>query len=118
MTQPYIYAVWIVKPGREDDFVDGWRELSEWTSANAPGAGVDQLFQDEGQPSRFVSMRPWADRNAIAVWRSQLGYQERVGRLRELLETFTPADFRLRAEVSGAELPVARSAWADHVGKP
>lgn len=108
-------GVWIVKPGREEAFVDGWRELAEWTAANAPGAGVGRLLQDEDQPTRFISIGPWDDRDAIAAWRSQLGFQERIGKLREMLETFTPASLELRAEVAAAPLSAERSAWRDHV---
>jgi len=115
MSQPYTFGVWIVRPGREEDFVAGWRELAEWTAANAPGAGIGRLLQDEDQPSRFISIGPWDDKDAIAAWRSQLGFQERVGRLREMLETFTPANLELRAEVAAAPLSAKRSAWVDHV---
>jgi heme-degrading monooxygenase HmoA len=114
MTQPYAYAVWIVRAGCEEDFVSAWRELAEWTEANAPGAGVGRLFQDDDQPSRFMSLWSWDDEEAIAVWRSQLGFQERVGRLRELLETYTPATFRMRIEVAAAR-PSTPSAWVNHV---
>jgi quinol monooxygenase YgiN len=115
MSQPYAFAVWIVKPGREDDFIAGWRELTEWTAANAPGAGASRLLQDEDQPLRFISIGRWGDRNAAAVSRSQLGFQERVGKLREMLETYTPANLELRAEVAAAPLSAQRSAWVDHV---
>jgi len=115
MSQPYTYGVWIVKPGREGDFIAGWRDLAEWTTANAPGAGSVQLFQDEDQPSRFLSLGSWDDKDAIAAWRSQLGFQERVAKLRELLETYTPANLELRVEVEGASVPAKRSAWADHL---
>ncbi len=116
--QPYTYGVWIVKPGREKDFVAGWRELAEWTTANSPGAGIGRLFQDENQPHRFISLGAWDDKDAIAAWRSQLGYQERVGKLRETLETFTPATLELRAEVAATSLGSQRSAWVDHVEMP
>ena len=115
MFQPYTYGVWIVKPGREEDFVAGWRELAEWTAANAPGAGIGRLFQDEDQPGRFISIGAWDDRDAIAAWRSLLGYQERVGALREMLETFTPATLHLRGEAAAAPLSATRSAWGDHL---
>ena len=115
MSQPYSYGVWIVKPGREEDFLAGWRELAEWTAANAPGAGVARLLQDEQQPSRFISIGLWDDKEASAAARSQLGFQERVGRLRALLETYTPANLELRAEVAAAPLSAKRSAWVDHV---
>lgn len=115
MSQPYTFAVWSVRPGREDDFVAGWRELAEWTAANAPGAGISRLLQDEDQPTRFISVGPWDDKDAIAASRSQLGFQERIARLREMLETFTPANLALRAEVAAAPLSARRSAWVDHV---
>jgi len=115
MPQPYTFGVWIVRPGREDDFVAGWRGLAEWTAANAPGAGVSRLLQDENQPSRFISLGSWDDKDAIAAWRSRLGFQERVAKLREMLETYTPAHLELRAEVAAASVSAKRSAWADHV---
>ena len=117
MSQPYTFGVWIVKPGREQDFVAGWRELAEWTAASAPGAGIGRLFQDEDQPTRFISLVPWDDTDAIARSRSRLGYQERVARLREMLETFTPANLELRVEVAAAPLSARRSLWGDHVEK-
>jgi len=115
LSEPYTYDVWIVKPGREGDFVAAWRELAEWTTATAPGAGSGRLFQDKEQPSRFISIGSWDDKDAIAAWRSQLGFQERVGKLREMLETFTPANLELRAEVAATSLSAKRSAWVDHV---
>jgi heme-degrading monooxygenase HmoA len=115
MFKPYSYGVWIVKAGREEDFVAGWRELAEWTAANAPGAGIGRLFQDENQPHRFISVGAWDDKDAIAAWRSQLGFQERIGKLRDMLETFTPATLMLRAEAAAAPLSAERSAWKDHV---
>ncbi len=115
MSQPYTYGVWIVKPGREDDFVAAWREMAEWGAMNAPGAGVARLLQDEDQPMRFISIGPWDDKDALAASRSQLGFQERVAKLREMLETYTPASLELRAEVAAAPLSAKRSAWGDHV---
>ena len=113
--QPYTFGVWIVKPGREHDFVAGWRELAEWTAATSPGAQICRLMQDEDQPLRFISIGSWDDKDAIASSRSQLGFQERIAKLREMLETFTPATLELRAEVAAAPLSAKPSLWADHV---
>jgi heme-degrading monooxygenase HmoA len=115
MSHRYAYGVWIVRPGKEEAFAAGWREFAEWTTANAPGAGNGRLFQDENQPHRFISIWAWEDGAAIAAWRSQLGYQERVGKLREMLETFTPADLELRVDVAAATVPSTPSAWVDHL---
>ena len=115
MPQPYTYGVWIVKPGREDDFVAAWREMATWRAAHAPGVGVARLLQDEDQPMRFISIGPWDDKDALASSRSQLGFQEHLGKLREMLETYTPATLELRAEVAAAPLSAKRSAWVDHL---
>jgi heme-degrading monooxygenase HmoA len=98
----YTYSVWIVRPGREEEFVAAWRELAEWTTANAAGVGPARLLQDERQPTRFISLAPWDSRRAIAAWRALPGYGERIARLRGLVETFTPAELDLRVEATAA----------------
>jgi heme-degrading monooxygenase HmoA len=99
MVDLYTHGVWVVRSGREEEFVARWRELAEWTAANVPGAGTARLLQDEDHPGRFISIGPWGSRDAVRSWRSLLGFQERLGRLRELLETFTASTLALRAEV-------------------
>jgi len=102
MVDLYTYAVWVVRSGCEDEFVARWREMAEWTAQNVPGAGTARLLQDEDHPGRFISLGPWESREAVASWRSLLGFQERIGRMRDLLETFTRSTMTLRAEVEGA----------------
>jgi heme-degrading monooxygenase HmoA len=99
----YTHHVWVVKSGREEEFVRRWRELAEWTAANVPGAGTARLLQDMDHPGRFISVAPWESREALASWRSLLGYQERLGRVRDLLETFTPSTLALRAKVKPSD---------------
>ena len=102
MVELYTYAVWIVKSGCEDEFVSRWREMAEWTAENVPGSGTARLLQDEDHPGRFISLGPWESREAVSSWRSLLGFQERIGRMRELLETFTRSTLTQRAEVEAA----------------
>lgn len=103
----YTHHVWVVRSGREEEFVARWKDLAEWTAANVPGAGTARLLQDMEHPGRFISVAPWETREALSSWRSLLGYQERLGRVRELLETFTPSTLALRAQV---EPPAAAAA--------
>jgi heme-degrading monooxygenase HmoA len=49
------------------------------------------LLRDREQPSRFISFGPWPDDEAIAGWRGSSGFKERVGRIRDLLQDFSPA---------------------------
>jgi len=97
--QLYTCGRWAVVPGREEEFVTAWTELAEWTAANVSGASWATLLQEEGSESRFISFGPWASLNAIEGWRASAGFQERVGRIREMLESFEPGVFRRRAGV-------------------
>jgi heme-degrading monooxygenase HmoA len=101
----YTHGVWVVRSGREEEFVARWRELAEWTAANVPGAGEARLLQDEDHPGRFISIGPWESRDAVRSWRSLLGFQERLGNLRELLETTTVSTLTLRVVVDPAVAP-------------
>ena len=97
--QFYTHGTWVVKPGNEDEFVRTWTEFADWTRANVPGAGTGRLLRDREQPNRFVSFGPWESLDAIAAWRQMPQFQETVGKMRELLETFEPHTLDLVAEV-------------------
>jgi quinol monooxygenase YgiN len=86
----YTVGEWFVRPSREDDFVDAWREMAEWTANEfAPGATA-VLARDRENPSRFVSFGPWESDGLVAAWRQSEGFATRVTRIRELLERFEP----------------------------
>jgi heme-degrading monooxygenase HmoA len=86
----YTLGEWVVKPGREDDFVESWREMAEWTANEfAPGATA-VLARDRADPSRFVSFGPWESDEQVNAWRENDGFVLRVGRIRELLKRFEP----------------------------
>lgn len=76
-----------------------WTELAEWTAANMSGASWATLLQEEGGESGFISFGPWASAEAIEQWRASAGFQERVGRIRDMLVGFEPGVFRRRAGV-------------------
>jgi heme-degrading monooxygenase HmoA len=86
----YTLGEWIVKPGREDAFVEAWREMAQWTADEfAPGATA-VLVRDRSNPSRFVSFGPWDSDELVSAWRESEGFASRVGRIRELLDRFEP----------------------------
>jgi heme-degrading monooxygenase HmoA len=85
----YTHTTWRVKPGREDDFVERWAEWAEWSHRQ----GLQEealLLRDVDSPQRFVSFGPWESVDVIRGWRTLPGYQERVERLREVLDGFDP----------------------------
>lgn len=98
MGQPFTHGTWTVTPGREQDFVAAWTELAEWTFREVPGGVWAKLLRDAAAPNRFVSFGPWESLEAIDRWRALPGWQERVGRLRELLDDFQPSTLELVVE--------------------
>jgi heme-degrading monooxygenase HmoA len=95
----YTSGTWTVIPGREEDFVAAWTEMARWTLESVPGAKWAKLLQHQEKRNVFVSVGPWESAEAIEAWRASSGFQERVGRIRELLEGFEPGVFEQRAEV-------------------
>jgi heme-degrading monooxygenase HmoA len=91
LSQPYTCGIWTVKPGREEEFINGWQELADWTLSEVPGAMWARLLQDRSNPSRFVSVGPWASLDAIEAWRGLPAWREQVERLRGLLDGFEPS---------------------------
>jgi heme-degrading monooxygenase HmoA len=96
MEKPYTHTTWRVMAGREDEFVRRWNEWVDWSRQ----AGLETpalLLRDLEDPRAFVSFGPWANAAAVRSWRSLPGYQERVARLREVLESFEPRTLEIVA---------------------
>jgi heme-degrading monooxygenase HmoA len=89
MEQPYTHTTWHVKQGSEDEFVARWEEWVEWSHREGLAAPA-LLLRDAEDPSMFVSFGPWASLSAVQNWRALAGYQERVARLSEVVESFEP----------------------------
>jgi heme-degrading monooxygenase HmoA len=87
MDAPWTSGSWTVKDGMADDFIAAWRELAEWTVGQYPGSRA-WLLQDRDRPQVFLSAGPWNSDEAIATWRASDGFQQRVARIRETLESF------------------------------
>lgn len=99
MGQPFTSGKWIVKEGREKEFIDAWRELAEWSLREVQGAISARLLQDRDDSRLFLSFGPWESLDAIEAWREMPGFKERVGKLRELLDGFEPHTLDVVAEV-------------------
>jgi heme-degrading monooxygenase HmoA len=97
----YTLGDWIVRPGREDEFIEAWHEMAEWTANEfAPGASA-VLVRDRENRSRFVSFGPWESEDQVSRWRESEGFASRVGRIRELLDRFEPQTLDPVASVGG-----------------
>jgi heme-degrading monooxygenase HmoA len=89
METHYTHTTWRVKHGSEEEFVRRWDEWAEWSRRQ--GLVEDALLlRDTDDPQRFVSFAPWESVATIAGWRALPGYQERVDRLRRVVDGFEP----------------------------
>lgn len=99
MGQPYSSGVWIAKLGREAEFVAAWQEFATWSLTTIKGGSWAKLLQDRAQSNRFVSFGPWDSLEQIEAWRSHPGFAERVGRIRQLIESLEPSTLEAVVEV-------------------
>jgi heme-degrading monooxygenase HmoA len=98
MGTPFTHTTWQVKPGREEEFVERWREWAEWSHRQGLGARA-RLLKDVESPGTFVSFGPWETIASVRRWRGDPGYHERVARLQELVERFEPRTLEQVAEI-------------------
>ena len=84
----YTSGDWLVKSGREDEFVNAWRELAEWTASEVAPRARAILLRDRDDPSWFRSFGPWENDEQAAAWRQSEGFASRISRIREMLERF------------------------------
>jgi heme-degrading monooxygenase HmoA len=98
----YTSGDWMVKPGREEEFIEAWHDLAEWTATEiAPGASA-MLLRDRDEPARFRSFGPWDSDEQVAAWRQSEGFLARIGRIRELLDRFEAHTLDVVAVVGGS----------------
>lgn len=85
----YTLGIWLVKPGRENDFVQAWRDLARKTQEDFPDAKA-VLMHDRDVPNRFISTGPWESLEQIEVWRASATFTQGYETMREMLEHFEP----------------------------
>jgi heme-degrading monooxygenase HmoA len=85
----YTLGVWTAKPGREEEFVDAWREMATRTAAEFDGASA-VLLRDRDQANRFISSGPWESLEQVRAWRESSTFRQGLARIRGLIEAFEP----------------------------
>jgi heme-degrading monooxygenase HmoA len=94
MAETYTSGVWIVKEGEEDAFVAAWREFASW-GHTWPGCGTLRLVRDHYEPNRYMSFGPWESFDAQQAWKDDPAFKERIMRVRQHVDDFTPSVFEL-----------------------
>ena len=87
----YSVSIWTVRPGREDEFVERWRELAAITARTMVGRKEQsRLLRDRDQPNRFISMAEWDSAGVLRAWRAGPEFRLALDRMREVLDEFSP----------------------------
>ena len=94
----YTHTTWSVKPEQEDEFVRRWSEWAEWSHREGLDAPA-LLLRDLDNPGTFISFGAWQSVAAVKNWRTLTGYNERVARLREVVDRFEPRTLEVTARM-------------------
>ena len=91
----FTLALWRVKEGREEEFVEAWKDLSDYflDLPNPPGTGT--LVRSVEDPQLFYSFGPWRSLEDIQRMRSDPRAPEMIGKVEDLCEEAKPGTFRL-----------------------
>ena len=95
----YTSGDWQVKPGREKEFVEAWRELATWVGAEYDPGGWAKLLHDKDDPYHFRSVGEWSDLEAVTRWQGSDGFKQRMATMRELLDDMRIYSLSVAAEV-------------------
>ncbi|KUM38178.1 antibiotic biosynthesis monooxygenase [Arthrobacter sp. EPSL27] len=94
----YTLGIWLVHPGRENDFVQAWRDLARKTQEDFPHTQA-VLMHDRDVRNRFISTGPWESLEQVEQWRASETYRHGLEVMKEMLEHFEPHTLDEAADV-------------------
>jgi quinol monooxygenase YgiN len=93
-------GIWIVKEGREDEFVRRWQESADQITLTFPDLKF-QLLRDHENPRRFVSLdEGWRNIEQTEEVRSLPSFQDAMTAIWRILESGEMSTLELVVEVS------------------
>lgn len=96
----YTHAMWRVREGREDEFVEAWDRLAQVFSGLArPPTGTGTLIRSATDSTLFYSFGPWRSEDDVQAMREDPGAQSAIDEVRRLCAEATPGLYRLVREV-------------------
>lgn len=96
----YTTGAWIVKKGREDEFVRSWQQSADAVSLENPGVAF-KLLRHRDDPQRFVSLgEGWRNPEQVDAVRESPAFQDSMASIWRLLESGEMATLDLVVEIS------------------
>jgi heme-degrading monooxygenase HmoA len=87
--QRFTTGVWLVKSGKEKDFIAAWGDTPTWILNHNLGAIEFYLLQDIQEPRRFISTGSWESIQKIAAWKQLPESAEFIAKMKELCDELT-----------------------------
>ncbi len=98
MPKVYIVNSWIVKRGRDKDFVVAWKAFARWIVSQNGATGTTRLFKDDLDPAHYLSVHSWEDETARATVQRGVQFGKESFKLQQLAVDFSSWSLRLEAE--------------------
>jgi heme-degrading monooxygenase HmoA len=95
----YTHSRWLVKPGREAEFIEAWREMGAIFSTLPDAIGHGTLIRSLEQPNLFYAFGPWPSLEAIQGVRTDPRAQQAMGRAHDLCDESHAAAYEVAALV-------------------
>jgi heme-degrading monooxygenase HmoA len=83
----WTHGTWLVKAGREEEFVAVWRELARVTAETLDLAAPPTLVRNRDRPTEFLSFAPWPSVDEVERFRASEPFAEARRRLEDVLES-------------------------------
>lgn len=96
----FYVGAWVIKGGRESEFISAWTDLAHWTQEQGKGVGEVRLVQDLEDPRRFYAIWEWGTEDDVSKWRASTRYKEFIMRMRAFCEVCQPTIGRAVVTVS------------------
>lgn len=92
----YTSAQWVVKTGKEQEFIDAWQAYVAESAKKFNVSGA-RLLQDAEISKRFVSFGQWESAEKIAEWRASSDFKNFMAKASELCDLAEPRNFKVVA---------------------
>lgn len=90
----YTHALWRVKEGEVEQFIEAWSALSERFRALARPPLWGTLIQSLSEPTLFYSFGPWASLADVEAMRNDPVAQDAIAKVRSHCIEATPGAYR------------------------
>ena len=95
--QPYTSGDWLVKEGKEQEFVAAWNAFTSWSIKQESSVATFTLIRKADDPRHYVSFAAWKDEAALKSWMSRPDFAQLYAQARDLCDTVVSGVYLLES---------------------